>query len=34
MSTKIEIFAAYIGKGTAAAALADPFNTNKKGFIS
>lgn len=32
MSTKIEIFAAHIGKGTAATALAEQFNTNEKGF--
>lgn len=32
MSTKIEIFAAHIGKGTAATALTDQFNTNKTGF--
>jgi hypothetical protein len=32
MSTKIEIFAAHIGKGAAATALADQFNTNEKGF--
>jgi len=32
MSKKIEIFAAHIGKGEAATALADQFNTNRKGF--
>ncbi|MFJ3485867.1 hypothetical protein ACIPL1_21105 [Pseudomonas sp. NPDC090202] len=32
MSKKIEIFAAHIGKGSAATALADQFKTNEKGF--
>lgn len=32
MTTKIEIFAAHIGKGEAATALVDQFNTNEKGF--